>query len=357
VRLEPLGQEARPRTEPEPPPHRRRRGLALVDLAVHAKDATEGSSIAAFVHGGSVTFKGVSLVAGKGAKGKDGKAGETGVPTPADLNGATPEAGGEAKGGAAKQCSCSSGGTTTGGRGGDTLGVNNNGQPGLPQITPPSPPTATGEGSTSVACQTENLNGKRGSDAPVAPDGKMAGLGDLGESGWVPGRGEPGSNGAPGQGGGGGGGNPSGGSPGAGGGGACGGCGGTGGTGGDGGGASIALVAHNSAVLLQESELVAANAGDGGDGKPGGDGQTGGSGGVRVGSCSGGPGGRGANGGSGAGGAGGVSVGVLYKGTTPTLDAATENAIAVGAKGAPGAGGADGNAGRDGDAKPVLEAP
>src|SRR5690606_5405191 len=49
------------------------RNLALVDLAVEAKDAASGSSIAAFVNQSSVAFVRVSLVAGNAADGDDGE--------------------------------------------------------------------------------------------------------------------------------------------------------------------------------------------------------------------------------------------------------------------------------------------
>jgi hypothetical protein len=45
--------------------------LAIADIAVVAKDATTGSSIAAFVNGGDTTFKRVNLAAGKGADATD----------------------------------------------------------------------------------------------------------------------------------------------------------------------------------------------------------------------------------------------------------------------------------------------
>ncbi|CAN5723932.1 hypothetical protein BH09MYX1_BH09MYX1_38890 [soil metagenome] len=74
--------------------------------------------------------------------------------------------------------------------------------------------------------------------------------------------------------------------------------------------------------------------------------------------CNGGDGAPGGNGGTGGGGAGGISVGILYKGTKPTTDAATDSKITFGAKGTKGLGGSTPtNDGIDGVAQAVLQVP
>jgi hypothetical protein len=314
-------------------------GLALVDLAVHAKDATEGSSIAAFVHGGSVTFKGVSLVAGKGAKGKDGELVPFTFPAQADLKGNDAADGGETK-----SVTCPGGAVTTGGKGGKSGFPGEKGTPGTNDNGGILGQSCAGTGTGS--------DGAEGTNAAVASG--AAAHGSLADSGWMASNGGNGEAGPPGQGGGGGAGNA-----GDGGGGGAGGCGGAGGPGGKGGGASIALAVHEADVTLTDSQLRASDAGTGGKGAAGQTGQSefGFRGNGSGAACQGGNGGPGGAGGAGGGGAGGVSTGVLYKGPKPTLDTATENAITVGAKGDAGAGGAASNAGRDGDAKPILEAP
>ena len=122
-----------------------------------------------------------------------------------------------------------------------------------------------------------------------------------------------------------------------------GGCGGTAGTGGTGGGASFAVVARNSAVLVEQSVLVAASGGVGGSG---GDGAPGGAGAIGVagaGGASGSTGGTGGNGGSGgasgagAGGGGGPSACVARVGGSVLLEPSVNCT--------PGAGGAGGTGG------------
>jgi hypothetical protein len=315
-------------------------GVAFVDVAVEAKDAAEGSSIAAFVHGGSVTFKGVRLVAGKGAKGADGELTPFTFPSQAELKGN--DAVDENVGGPEKSVMCPGGGVTKGGKGGNLGNPGEQGSPG---------PSNAGV----LSNCTSDVNGATAQAASAAAGADA--LGSLTDNGWIPSSGEDGAHGAPGQGGGGGYGNQ-----GAGGGGGAGGCGGAGGQGGDGGGGSIAIAVHEANVSLAGSELRASGAGAGGKGAEGQAGQTQvGAGGTRSGlACNGGNGGQGGGGGAGGGGAGGVSVGVVYSGTKPTLDSATERAIAVGKVGSGGPGGAGGaaeNAGVDGEAKPILEAP
>lgn len=331
--------------------------LADLQLTAMPGDATNRSSIAAFVSDSpKVILRRVALVAGAGHAGDDGTEGTTGVPTPSDLNGnpPLPQSGG-GNGGPAKLCTCSSGGTSKGGRGGDTLGVNNNGEAGETAIAPPVPATATGAAQTAAECLGGVIFARAGSDAPAGGNAPSpSAVGEVANDGWKPGNGEAGISGKPGQGGGGAGGNSGGGSPGGGGGGACGGCGGTGGSGGTAGGSSIALLAFKAPVRLENSTLAAAGAGAGGIGKIGGGPQVGGSGGVRAGSCSGAAGGTGGGGGAGAGGSGGISAGILHKDGAPITDSATEAAIAIGTAGAAGPGGIpQTNDGKPGDAKKI----
>jgi hypothetical protein len=84
--------------------------LAIADIAVVAKDAQTGSSIAAFVSGGDTTFKRVQLTAGKGGSGDDGVTTPFTYPLQAALdgNGATDGVGGK-KGGLAKDLACPGG--------------------------------------------------------------------------------------------------------------------------------------------------------------------------------------------------------------------------------------------------------
>ena len=311
-------------------------GLAIADIAIEAKDATKGSSIAVFVNGGDATFSRARLVAGMGFKGDDAVLVPFTYPDVAALKGK--DASGNS-GGVATPYTCPGGAITTGGKGGDVGGSGASGTPG------------TANPGTLSNC-TSDVTGHAGTQ-PAASSGATT-LGLLADTGWAPQAGTPGPNGTPGQGGGGGYGNG-----GAGGGGGAGGCGGAGGPGGKGGGASIALAANTARVTLTASELKAKDAGPGGGG---GIGQTGqpdfGTGGNRSGAaCNGGNGGIGGDGAPGGGGAGGVSIGVLYKGTKPTIDPTTEQQIALGTKGTAGAA-APGftNVGTDGKSAATLEA-
>ncbi len=292
-------------------------GLAIAEIAIEAKDATSGSSIAMFVHGGDVTLSRVRLVAGSGAKGDNGTLGPFSYPAVTALKGN--DAKSATVGGDAIPYACPGGAITTGGKGGDLGASGATGTPGI------------GNPGTLSNC-TSDVSGHAGTQ-PTAATG-AASVGTLTELGWQPESGPSGANGAPGQGGGGGYGNS-----GAGGGGGAGGCGGAGGAGGKGGGASIALAAHSARVTFVASALTAKNAGPGGGGTLGQTGQTDfGTGGNRSGSaCNGGNGGTGGDGAAGGGGAGGVSVGALYTLTKPTLDSATEQQITVGSKGTAGA--------------------
>lgn len=310
-------------------------GLAIADVAFEAKDATTGSSIAVFASGGDVSFSRARLVAGKGSKGDDGLLVPFTYPTVMDLKGNDGTGGG---GGPAKPVTCPGGAMTVGGKGGDLGGSGASGTPG------------TANPGTLSNC-TSDVTGHVGTQ-PAASAGATT-LGTLAETGWVPQSGTAGGSGTPGQGGGGGYGNG-----GTGGGGGAGGCGGAGGPGGKGGGASIALATFNARVTLTSSELKAKGAGDGGAGSIGQTGQTDfGVRGVGTGAaCNGGNGGIGGDGAAGGGGAGGVSVGILYRGTKPTVDAVTEQQISTGAKGAAGAAAAGAsNAGTEGKASATLE--
>ncbi len=330
--------------------------LRVEDIAFEALAGTVDapSSIAVFVaNSPSVTFKRVDIKANGGFTSPDGNAGVMGTPDQDPRgNDGTPTAGG-----AEKECKCSTGGVTRGGKGGDPTGTESGGKNGEPVITPPNPPVATGQGGTRDECEGGTGNGRRGSDAPPAPAAPRAPLGTLDASGWKPGDGAKGSNGTPGQGGGGGGSYRIGaaGQNGGGGGGGCGGCGGSGGDGGKGGGASVALLSFDSLVRLSASTLTASDAGNGAAGKDGGPGGSGGlGGGGGNGGCPGGIGGDGGKGGAGAGGAGGVSAAVFYKGAAPIAEGSTLN---HGAKGAGGKGGkSPDNDGPDGLEGAIVEA-
>ena len=324
--------------------------VMVEDVSFSALAGTDASpsSIAAFANGSpQVTLRRVELVAGKGFAGKSqAKAADgalmTAMPTAGTLNG---NAGSSSVGGFAQLCTCVGGGTSKGGGGGNIGGDGNNGETAQTVVEPAG---ATGAGQTGTQCAVSG-SGTRGSDAPNAAAALRAmKSGVLTETGWAPELGQNGTAASAGQGGGGGGG-----AGGGGGGGACGGCGGSAGQGGGGGGASVALLALQSPVTLAQCVLTTSDAGEGGAGGAGGAGLAGGTKGARGGAaCDGGNGGKGGNGGAGGGGAGGLSVGVLYKGTKPAIDAA----ITTGAKGSAGTGAASNN-GVDGQKADSLEAP
>jgi hypothetical protein len=311
-------------------------GLAIADVAVEAKDATTGSSIAVFVNGGDVTLSRARLIAGKGFKGDNGVLAPFTFPLVDALKGNDGKD--MNKGGAPMPFPCPGGAITTGGKGGDLGASGATGTPGTP-----NPGTLSN-------CAID-VNGHAGTQPPVAPGATL--LGSLSATGWEAQSGPSGANGIPGQGGGGGYGNGGGG-----GGGGAGGCGGAGGPGGKGGGASIALAASNAHVSLVASLLQSKNAGAGGGGVLGQTGQTtfGARGSGFNTACNGGNGGIGGDGAAGGGGAGGISIGVLYTLHKPIIDSATEQQITVGTKGSPGPA-APGftNMGIDGKAAPILE--
>ena len=103
-------------------------GLAIADIAVEAKDATAGSSIAVFVKGGDVTLSRVRLVAGAGAKGDDGSLVPFSYPAVAALKGNDAQS--ATVGGDAMPFTCPGGAVTTGGKGGDLGASGATGTPG-----------------------------------------------------------------------------------------------------------------------------------------------------------------------------------------------------------------------------------
>jgi hypothetical protein len=314
-------------------------GVAFEAFAFTSLPATVagGSSIAGEVlNSAGVAFAGCTFTAGAGVPGADGAG-----PAPAAQQ---PPKGNDAdsttnKGGAETvACLCPNGTPSKGGAGG--AGAFSTEVPGDGTNGAPAVANNKGFGAPSVgaACGLGlvGTNGTPGANAP-----SPTAYGNVMNGTWNSVPGSAGMSGGTAQGGGGGGGAYS---PGStfgygGGGGACGGCGGTGGAGGSGGGSSIAVLAIQSHVDLQSCALTTATGGAGGSGKAG---QVGGPGAFHGNSpagCPGGNGGVGGNGGTGAGGAGGVSVGIVYQGASPTVDAATQVAITIGAAGAKGTGG------------------
>jgi hypothetical protein len=325
-------------------------GLRVEDFAFEAADADAttpgGSSIGALVANSTgVLFRRVRLDAGAGVDGANGTREDFTFPDRVDLDG---NAATGVEGGNAKTCMCLGGAVTSGGGGGDAEAAGQGGGNGTPNF-------GSGKGGTPGSCLGTGTGGDGGS-APATTSAPGAPLtGNLSEGSWTPASGSSGPNGSPGQGGGGGASSATGG----GGGGGCGGCGGAGGKGGEGGGGSIALAVFRSEVDLQNSELIAADAGDGGDGIAGQDGQMeGGAGGIQSPTaCPGGAGGFGGKGAASGGGAGGISVGVLWTGeSAPVIDGTTTTLL--GMPGAKGIGGDPGiNDGIDGVAENMLKAP
>lgn len=309
--------------------------VSLAGLSIEAQDAQSGSSVAAFVNASTVTFKGMQLVAGAGGPGESGTLSTIALPDLALLKGQETSDG---TGAGAKSFTCPGGATTVGGAGGNAGSQGDNGTPG--GVANKGQVATCGTGGTGV-------DGAAGKMGDAAPGG--ATLGAITSTAWAPQSGKAGGLGGPGQGGGGGYG-----SGGGGGGGGAGGCGGAGGGGGRGGGGSMAVAVFSGTLTVLESVIRAKRGGDGGPGVAGQMGQpTGGQKGNGAG-CPGGVGGGGGNGGGGAGGAGGVSVGVLYVGPKPTLDAITLSSMVVGNGGGRG-GGAAANDGLDGTAAKLLE--
>lgn len=330
--------------------------FVISDIAFRAADvaaANDGShSIAGFINGSNVTLRRTDFAAGAPADGTTGPEGGAGAITEVAGGGAKNADGYSAMGatgGPLKTCTCSnSSQTTTGGAGGANA---TGGAAGTPNYSVNPPNGAPGAGASSCA---GTGSGGDGADAPAAANAvAVTAVGIVDADGWRGARGlDATESGKPGQGGGGGGSfNISNG----GGGGACGGCGGSPGKAGGAGGASIALLVHESTVSLTAATLSAKSGAKGGAGGAGGAGVAGGA--PGGGSCSGGAGGRGGDGGGGSGGAGGLSVGLLYKGNAPKLDAETTAAITVEGPGEKGTGGAPGvNDGPIGVAAKVQDA-
>jgi len=273
-------------------------GVSLVDLQFQSQDAsTSGdSSIGALVTSAKLTLRRCKVEAGKGAS-------ATKASDPMDFSPASQPAGNNGKmfmRGDPLTNTCANGsGVSTGAGGGDPGGQN--GGNGLPYMMyPVNPNNATGAGGSAAAMScgagSSGLNGSYGPGAMTGGAG-AAKLGTLDAMGWHAEPGGAGSQGKVGQGGGGG---ASIDNAGGGGGGGPGGCGGDGGKGGVGGGASAAIVSFQSTLTLEQTTLIAKNAGDGAQGQTGQKAQGGGFGGQNfASSCNGGAGGHG---GSGAGG-------------------------------------------------------
>ncbi len=337
------------------------KAIAIEDLLVHAADgsAQNGSSVAALVVNatGAVTFNRVNLTAGVGLTSTDGAAGSNynAALSQSDASIAGHNATG-ITGGTPQTCAnlCTDATTSSGGGGGNG-GSGSSGSDGLPSLNGQAPNDGL-HGTGGATC----TNGDHGADATAAGADAVSPtvLGALSTTGWAATSSAAGKNGGVGQGGGGGGGaaaNNAGGGAGGG----CGGCGGGGGISGGGGGGSIALAVMSSNVTVNASEIHAGDAGNGGKGGSGQLGQSGGySGNQSNPGCVGGTGGKGSAGGTGAGGVGGISVGVLYKGSQPTIDATTTTGTTVGKAGTKGVGGNAGtNDGMDGIAQPSMQAP
>jgi hypothetical protein len=310
------------------------------------------SSIAAWLTNATVTFRRVTFIAGKGADGAPGTAGDAAPNYPVGQTAApsgTPYDYSLAALGAGGVNSCSLGGALSQGGAGGSPGDPSTlaGYPGGPGSAVPAPLGASspydGAGGAPPAqgCTLGAGAGDPGASGAAGPAGvSSTTYGVLLASGWVPSSGGAGGFGNPGQGGGGGAGEPffAMGATFGGGGGGAGGCGGAGGGGGQGGGASFALVSIQSLVAFFDCSLITSDGGQGGAGGAGQPGQAGGLG--APGTCGGGPGGNGAGGSGGAGGTGGISVGIVYQERIPVLDSQTS--FTFGAAGAGGLGGAPG---------------
>ena len=318
-------------------------GVSLVDLQFQSQDATApgDSSVAALLTNAKLTLRRAKVEAGKGASAA--KAAD-----PMDFSPLTAPVGknGDANNGGGKTDNlCANGsGTSTGGAGGPPGVSGNDGNNGSPfAMYPVNPPLADGAKGLSGGGTCVTGIGHNGSYGPGAATGGggAAKLGALDGVGWHPEAGGAGTQGKVGQGGGGG---ASLDNAGGGGGGGAGGCGGDAGKGGAGGGASIAMVSVSSTLTLEQTTLLAKNAGDGAQGQTGQKAQGAGAGGNPGPSqCQGGAGGHGGSGAGGGGGAGGVSLGLAYVGTAPkidgetVMDAMTRPSITIGAAGMPGA--------------------
>jgi len=338
-------------------------GQVTIDgIQFAASDAAEAgkSSVAGYVtSSSSVAIRHASLAAGSGRDATSAPAADPPTQDPSDFTGNSGNANGH--GGPAKVCSCKQGQvttTTTGGKGGDSDAER--GGSGLPALG-----GGLGGANAPSLCGRDGAqdggSGAAGANGAPGKHGTDAGVGSIGVGGWTPAQGLAGENGGIGQGGGGGRGGTCSDPPPdhaeGGGGGGCGGCGGTGGAGGAGGGASIALLLKDANVSLLDVALTAKVGGGGARGTTGLDAPalgTAGQPGLGACGCPGGNGGQGGHGGSGGGGAGGVSVGIVYSGPVPVLDALTQDKIHVAHGGAGGPGGDGAEPGRDGVAQPTL---
>jgi hypothetical protein len=288
--------------------------VRIQNIEFDAPDGTAASvnSIAVRSFKSSIQFTKVKFIGGTGFDGKPGAAGETGtisnLAMVTNANGyPAPDL---ATAGPPKTCTCSSGGSSTGGLGGVMDQGGQKGKPALPEfptgLTPPHDGVGgTGDGTPVTALGHPGADATDGADAPTLTVG-----GTLAGDSWQPAAAADGTAGTPGQGGGGGGG----GTTGPAGGGACGGCGGSAGTGGGGAGGGIGLLSLDSTNSLIACSVAAGKGGKGGAGGARGSGATGGSGSNGLGNgASSGAGGKGGAGGAGGGGAGGVSVGIMFR--------------------------------------------
>lgn len=306
----------------------------FTDIEVEAVDAVTpgGSSIAVFSLGAMAIIRRAHLIAGNGADGIDGEAGDhNNAPAKKGLPGNDGESAcmdDPGLGGASVELQCEPGGViSAGGQGGDggKAGAND----GLNGLQPPDPnPLGYGAGGKAESASQACTGGISGAQGASGAHGLGAnGPGHLTKDGYVGVAGGDGFAGTPGQGGGGGGGSigsilcgaKQGGA--GGGSGGTGGCGGKPGRGGRPGGSSIGVAVVAGVIRVHD---VRVDPGNGGNGGNGGAGQLGGQGGlpglqgmgfggangVKA-ACAGGAGGAGGNGGNGGGGRGGHSLGGL----------------------------------------------
>ena len=325
-------------------------GITFEDFEFDAKDAVaagESSIAVKIVSSSGVVLRRVTASAGTG---RDGTTATQASQASSAPNG---HAASGTTGGAQCSNTCADG-NSIGGKGGDTTGAGSgdNGQPSLGG----APPNDGAGGAAFVLCSAGGTGNTGAAGTNGTASSAPTTVGALSSSAWTPSPGTTGSAATRAQGGGGGGARQGGGGSGA-----CGGCGGAGGGGGGGGGASIAIVVFQSTATIESSALITKAGGNGGSGTAGQIGQAGGGGAAGAGTpagCTGGDGAKGGNGGAGSGGAGGLSVGILYKGTLPTVDSTTQSSFTGGAAGTAGQGGQPGvNNGPIGIAQAVLAAP
>lgn len=326
--------------------------VSLTELSIASfadAQVKSDSAIGVFVsESQSVLLKSIDVSAGPGV---DGTAGTNGDDSPNYVGAAAVSGNTTGDGTGAVAPTCGTCVDTTFSAGGKGAAVSGSPDPGSAQ---PDVGTNNSGGTTAGVC-SGGTAGARGLAAAVGATGAQA-PGTAAADGWKSSlTSSKGGNGRPGQGGGGGGweGPLGGGS------GGCGGCGGTGGGAGGNGGSSIAVLAFNSEVVVEDSTLTSSKAGSGGSGGNGQDGQFRGNNGG--GACPGGLGGHGAGGSGGGGGAGGHSVAIGYVGAKPTATRSTlrpGDAGALGAGGGSGAGpgnpGLAGNPGAVGSSKDLL---